>query len=459
MQESEKIRLLIAEDEPKLRSILSRELAQRGFQVTMAEDGTQAVSVLEKQEFDVLLLDVRMPGKDGLEVLAVAREIEPAPEAVMLTGNSTVETAVEAMKRGACDFVTKPCPLDALEQILRSAAERRVLRRSNDAMKRKLADERNSGFLYESPVMAEVETMIRRLAPSDGTVLVLGESGTGKEVAALAIHSASERREAPFVDINCGAIPESLLESELFGHEKGAFTGADAARPGLFEMAHRGTLFLDEIGEIPIGLQVKLLRVLETKTFYRVGGRRRCDADVRVIAATNRDLQQEIEEGRFRNDLYYRINALQLELPPLRDRREDIPLLAKHFAAPKPIADDALGLLSKHDWPGNVRELKHVIERALLIGGEPDIVAADLPAEVLAAPVPPGITVSGGAASAAASVAPPAPVATRGLKEIEREQILAVLEQVRWHRGKAAEILGVSPKTLYRKLRSYRISN
>ena len=459
MSSTETIRLLIADDEPKLLSILSRELAQRGFQVTVAEDGVQAAAVLEKQEFDVLLLDVRMPGKDGLEVLALAREIEPPPEVVMLTGNSSVETAVEAMKHGACDFVTKPCSVEALEQILRAAAEKRSLRRVNVAMKRQLANTVETGLLFESSVMRELEEMIRRLAPSDGTVLVTGESGTGKEVVAQAIHAASHRREAPFVDINCGAIPESLLESELFGHEKGAFTGADAARPGLFEMAHRGTLFLDEIGEIPVGLQVKLLRVLETKTFYRVGGRRRCDADVRVIAATNRDLLQEIEAGRFRTDLYYRINALQLDLPALRDRLEDIPLLARHFAASRPIAADALEVLVAQTWPGNVRELKHVIERALLIGRESSIVVDDLPREMTVANHPPAVTVAGGASCAAGAVAPPVPLATRDLKDVERKQILDVLEQVHWHRGKAAELLGISPKTLYRKLRSYGISN
>jgi DNA-binding NtrC family response regulator len=453
MSASDAIRLLIAEDEPKLRSVISRELARRGYVVTVAEDGDQATAILEKQEFDVLLLDVRMPGKDGLEVLALARETEPPPEAVMLTGNSTVEIAVEAMKLGACDFVTKPCPLEALDQILRKAAEQRTLRRENAVMKRDLSRARRTNFIFNSPEMLKVEQMIARVAPSEGTVLVVGESGTGKELAARAIHSASHRAEAQFVDINCGAIPETLLESELFGHERGSFTGADESRQGLFEMAHRGTLFLDEIGELPTGLQVKLLRVLETKSFYRVGGRRRSEADVRIIAATNRDLAQAIRSGQFREDLYYRINALQLTMPPLRERPSDIPLLAEHFAAPKTIPAEVLELLTGHHWPGNIRELKNVVERAVLIGDEDAIAADDLPSEIRFSETPPAVTQSGGSDTPVAVVSS----TVTPLKEVERQQILEILEQTRWHRGRAAELLGISPKTLYRKLRSYGI--
>jgi DNA-binding NtrC family response regulator len=383
--------------------------------------------------------------------LAIARSIEPAPEAVMLTGNSTVEVAVEAMKLGACDFVTKPCSLDALDQILRKAAEKRELHRQNAALKRRLPSERETGFVFSSAAMHSVEELIKRIAPSDKTVLIMGESGTGKELAAHAIHTASDRAVSPFVDVNCGAIPETLLESELFGYEKGAFTGAEASRPGLFEMAHRGSLFLDEIGELPMGLQVKLLRVLETKAFYRVGGRRQINSDVRIIAATNRDLAEAVEVGCFRKDLYFRINGLEMTLPTLRERPEDVPLLAEHFARPRKITPVAMVLLRRFEWPGNVRELKNVIERAALVGRGDDISPVDLPAEIAqpdSVPIPPGITASGGSASPAVES-----VTVPSLQDLEKQQILATLEQVHWHRGRAAKLLGISPKTLYRKIR------
>ena len=461
MQQTDAIRLLIAEDEGNLRSVMSRELARRGYLVTAAEDGAQAAACLEKQEFDVLLLDVRMPGMDGLQVLALAKELDVAPEVVMLTGNATIEIAVEAMKLGACDFVTKPSSLEAIDQILRKAAEKKTLLRENLLMKRRLArKEQASGLLYASEAMRKLEDMIRRIAPSESTVLISGESGTGKELAAHAIHDASHRSSAPFVDINCGAIPENLLESELFGYERGSFTGADAARPGLFEMAHKGTLFLDEIGELPLGLQVKLLRVLETKSFYRVGGRRRIDADVRVIVATNRTLSAEVDAGRFRKDLFFRINALELGMPPLREHPEDIPLLARHFAALKEVAPDVMELLIRYSWPGNVRELKNVIERAALIGRSDLIDAMDLPAEMTRrSDLPAGITAGGGSALADAAAEGHTHSSLARLDDVEKQQILAILEQVRWHRGRAAELLGISPKTLYRKLRSYGINN
>lgn len=461
MQSADPIRLLIAEDEANLRSVISRELARRGYLVTIAQDGTQASACLEKQEFDVLLLDVRMPGMDGLAVLALAREMDVPPEVVMLTGNSTVEVAVEAMKLGACDFITKPCSLDVIDQILRKAAEKKTLLRENAVMKHQLArKEGSTGLIYKSAVMRKVDDMIARIAPSEGTVLILGESGTGKELGAHAIHQASNRSKSAFIDINCGAIPENLLESELFGYERGSFTGADVARPGLFEMAHRGTLFLDEIGELPLGLQVKLLRLLETKSFYRIGGRRRIDADVRVIAATNRNLVLAIEEGTFRKDLYFRINALELAMPPLRDHPEDIPVLARHFATPKDIAPEVMDILIRYSWPGNVRELKNVMERATLIGRGEQIEPLDIPAEIARGlDLPAGTTVAGGSATAHGAIPAVVHRSVARLDDVEKQQIIAILEQVRWHRGRAAELLGISPKTLYRKLRSYGITN
>jgi DNA-binding NtrC family response regulator len=450
------VRLLIAEDDASLRSVLSRELARRGYRVRTAEDGLVAASILERQEIDVALLDVRMPGLDGLRLLALARALEPPPEVVMLTGNSTIEVAVEAMKMGACDFLTKPCPLDAVDQILRKAAERRWMRSDNVAMKRRLLRDAGTTFIFRSEAMARVSEMIARIGPSDGTVLITGESGTGKELAAHGIHDASPRVEAPFVDVNCGAIPESLLESELFGHEKGAFTGADATRPGLYEMAHRGTLFLDEIGDLPRGLQVKPLPVLESKSFYRVGGRRRIEADVRVIAATNRSLAADVESGAFRNDLYFRINGLEIRIPPLRERPEDVPVLAAHFAAPKTVPPATLARLSGYSWPGNVRELRNVMERAKLIGKRSSIEIEDLPPEITREPN--AREADGRAPAESVPAAPPTAARTSArLDDLERRQILAILDQVRWNRGRAAELLGISAKTLYRKLRSYGI--
>jgi DNA-binding NtrC family response regulator len=303
--------------------------------------------------------------------------------------------------------------------------------------------------------MRRIGELIERVAPSEHTVLLVGESGTGKELAAQAIHRASPRTSVPLVDVNCGAIPENLLESELFGHEKGAFTGAETARPGLFELAHRGTLFLDEIGELPMGLQVKLLRVLETKTFYRVGGRRRIDVDTRVIAATNRELNREVEQGRFRKDLFYRINGIEIRLPTLRERPEDVPVLARHFASPRPISTPAMEALVRHPWPGNVRELKNVIDRATLMGAGPVIDVQDLFLDAAEPIDPPVAAILDGSTDLL-----PAPTGGGApLREVEKQQILAVLEQVRWHRGQAAELLGISPKTLYRKLRSYGITN
>jgi DNA-binding NtrC family response regulator len=348
--------------------------------------------------------------------------------------------------------------LNALDQILRQAAEKKTLRLENTLMKAQLARKHETGFVFKSRAMRQVEKMIARIAPSDGTVLIIGESGTGKELAAHAVHAASDRADKPFVDVNCGAIPGNLLESELFGNEKGAFTGADTARPGLFEMAHRGTLFLDEIGELPLELQVKLLRVLETKSFYRIGGRHLRETDVRIVAATNRDLSAEIETSRFRKDLYFRINGLSLVLPPLRERPEDIRVLVEHFAAPNEVGDEAMDLLRRYHWPGNVRELKNVIERAKLIGNGGEIVPDDLPNEITTPGLPPKATESGGSARAAAAVPAATPASIVPLKEVEKQQIIAILEQVHWHRGRAAELLGISPKTLYRKLRAYGIT-
>ncbi len=412
-----------------------------------------------------------MPGLDGLAVLRSLREEVGHPEVILLTGNATVETAVEAMKLGAYDFVTKPCRIEVLDALVRAAARKRGMRQENDRLKRREEHREPSPLAHgwNSRAMEPVLRLIDRLAPSDLPVLVLGESGVGKELVAREIHRRSRRAAGPFVDLNCAAIPDQLLESELFGNEKGAFTGAESARAGLFEAADGGTLFLDEVGELPSGLQVKLLRVLETMSFFRVGGRRKVTVNVRLVAATNRDLAAEAQSNRFRADLYYRINAGTIEVPPLRDRHEEIRTLAEAFLRgvdPRlALADGVLEALQAYSWPGNVRELRNVIERATLLGREGMIRLEDLPREIVeqrgerrATPAAPHEM----PVPWAASSLPPAMSESwhaSSLQEVERQRILEVLESCRWHRGRAAEILGISVRTLYRKIKAYGLDN
>ncbi len=458
------IRVLLADDEEPLRRILARELLRKGHQVATAEDGRRAMALLAEEEFDVAILDVRMPGMDGLSVLrSLGEEICP-PQVILLTGNATVEAAVEAMKLGAYDFVTKPCRIDQLDALIRGAARKRELARENDRLRRR-EEHRDPSPLahgWNSQAMVPVLRLIDRLAPSDLPVLVLGPSGVGKELVAREIHRRSRRAEGPFVDLNCAAIPDTLLESELFGYEKGAFTGAQSSRAGLFEAADGGTLFLDEVGELPPGLQVKLLRVLETMSFFRVGGRKKVQVDVRLVAATNRDLSAEAQTGRFRPDLYYRINAGTILVPSLAERPEEVPALTEAFLRTiethLTLGPGVLDALCGYSWPGNVRELRNVIERAALLARDGVVRLEDLPREIVESPreraapsesvwrygnspVPPPMVDS---ASHAGS-----------LVEIERQRILEVLESTRWHRGRAADILGISVRTLYRKIKAF----
>lgn len=474
-------RLLLADDEEPLRRILGRELQRKGHGVVLAEDGTRALRLLAEEDFDVAVLDIRMPGLDGLAVLKALKEDVAPPEVILLTGNATVENAVEAMKLGAYDFVTKPCRIEVLDALVRAAASKRGVRQENDRLRRREEHREPSPLAqgWNSAAMEPVLRLIDRLAPSDLPVLILGESGVGKEIVAREIHRRSRRSRGPFVDLNCAAIPDSLLESELFGHEKGAFTGADSARAGLMEAADGGTLFLDEIGELPAGLQVKLLRVLETMTFFRVGGRKKVAVNVRLVAATNRDLGAEAEAGRFRADLYYRINAGMIQVPALRERREEIAPLAKAFLKgidPRLSLDDGvLESLLKYHWPGNVRELRNVIERAALLGRDGRIRLEDLPRELaehgerrvpvnLPAPAVSAAAAMAGAPPRAASSLPPAMSenwhgGAGSLMDLERQRILEVLESCRWHRGRAAEVLGISVRTLYRKIKAYQLDN
>ncbi len=416
------------------------ELAEEGHEVAEAENGVQALSLLEEDEYDAIVLDLTMPGLGGIDVLRKLRTFDIPPEVIILTGNATVPTAVEAMKLGAYDYVIKPCSLEELNALLLKAYEKKRLRRENLALRTQiLRQSARRKIVTASPVMRDLLDTVMKMAMSDLPVLISGESGVGKELVAYALHDMSERAGGPFIPINCGAIPENMLESELFGHEKGSFTGAYARKPGLLEIASRGTLFFDEIAEMSLRLQVKLLRVIDTKSFFRVGGTREINVDVKFLFATNKDIKAEAEDGRFRHDLYYRMSALTLTIPPLRERKDDIALLVEHFTntasspGQKTFGKEALRILTGYSWPGNVRELKNVVQRALLLSRNDAIGPEDLPADLNQRPAQPGNT----------------------LQDVEKNHILKILNEADGQRGKAAKILGIDPKTLYRKLAGY----
>ncbi|HEY6097853.1 MAG TPA: sigma-54 dependent transcriptional regulator [Anaeromyxobacter sp.] len=438
------IKVLVVDDEEPFRRLLKRELGRKGFTVEVAADGREALGLLREQSFDVALLDIVMPGTDGLETMKRMREDPAAPAIIVLTGRATVETAVEAMKNGSFDYLTKPYKLDELVVLVNRAQEYRSLRAKNQLLEQELVRQETAAEIVgESRPLRELLALVRKVAPTDSPVLIQGESGTGKELIANALWHHSRRSRAPLIPLNCATLSESLIESELFGHEKGAFTSAATAKHGLVEVADRGTLFLDEIGELPLALQPKLLRFLDTGEFRRVGGTKVQTADVRVIAATNRDLRGLIAGGRFREDLWYRLNVIAVTIPPLRERAEDVPRLARHFAAKyarklgKPVCDfgeDALATLAGYSWPGNVRELENVVERAAILCEGGAIGRDDL------------------------AVPPPAAAARPGggsLEEIEREHILRVLREAGGNQSRASQLLGIDRKTLYLKLRRY----
>jgi DNA-binding NtrC family response regulator len=441
----EKIKVLVAEDEANLGTILDSFLTGRGYSVTTCRDGRAALQALRAEAYDVALLDIVMPEMDGLEVLRQVRDEPTPPEVIIITGNGTIETAISAMKLGAYDYMSKPYRMAEIDVLVRRAWEKRQLSKENEFLHSRLQRvDAVPEIITQHAAMQAVLQLVERLARSDAAVLVTGESGTGKELIAKAVHRLSPRADAPLVDINCAAIAENLMESELFGHEKGAFTGALGRKTGLFEMAAGGTLFMDEIGELDPKLQGKLLRALETGTFFRVGGTQKVEVNVRIIAATNKDLAKAVQDGTFRQDLFYRINTLNISLPPLRDRALDIPLIADHFlhryggANPPKLSDEAVAALQAYQWPGNVRELRNVIERAVLLANGGVIYARDLP--LTATTVGEPTRAAGGELT---------------LEELERRHIEAVLHQANWHQGKAATVLGISSKTLYRKIREY----
>ncbi|PYN06843.1 MAG: sigma-54-dependent Fis family transcriptional regulator [Candidatus Rokuibacteriota bacterium] len=442
------IRVLVADDESRLRELLVRELGRKGHEVEGVSDGEAALTRLRDAAYDIVILDMKMPRKEGIEVLRELSAFPEHPQVIVMTGFQEVATAVEAMKLGAYDYLTKPTKIEELDVVIRKAAEKGQLLRDNHALRAHAAGAAPfSGILTKSPRMHDVMRVVERVAPTDSAVLVLGESGTGKELVARAIHERSPRAQRPFVPIHCGALPREVLESELFGHEKGAFTGAIAAKPGLIDLADGGTLLLDEIGEMEPDSQVKLLRAIETGMFFRVGSTRSRTVDVRIVASTNRDLAEAMKSGEFRQDLYYRINTITVTLPPLRERPEDIALLAQHFVeanaayGAKRLSAAALAALEAYPWPGNVRELLHAIERAVILSRGEEIQPSDLPPEVLGAAAP----------------SPVVGVAGASLETIERQHIVATLRQVSGHRGKAAALLAIDPKTLYRKIIGYLI--
>ncbi|HEV8475244.1 MAG TPA: sigma-54 dependent transcriptional regulator [Methylomirabilota bacterium] len=441
------IRVLVADDETRLRELIVRELVRHGHEVEGVGDGEAALARLREREYDVVVLDMKMPRKEGIEVLRELAGFPEHPQVIVMTGFQEVATAVEAMKLGAYDYLTKPTKIEELDVVIRKAAEKGQLLRDNQALRAHAPGSGPfGGILTRSAKMQDVMHVIERVAPTDSTVLILGESGTGKELVARAIHERSARAARPFVPIHCGALPRDVLESELFGHEKGAFTGAVNAKPGLIDLADGGTLLLDEIGEMEPDSQVKLLRALETGMFFRVGGTRPRTVDVRIVAATNRDLGEAMRAGEFRQDLYYRINTITVALPPLRERPEDVTLLAHHFVEAnaaygvKRLSPAALAALEAYAWPGNVRELLHAIERAVILSRGDEIEPGDLPPEVLGAPAPAAPASPGGS-----------------LESMERQHIVATLRQVGGHRGKGAALLAIDPKTLYRKILAYQI--
>jgi two-component system NtrC family response regulator len=445
--ESKGLALLFADDERSLQELMKHEIPRMGHRVTVCPDGLTAAAALEKDTFDCLLVDLDMPGLNGIEVIARAKELCPDAEAVVLTGKSSLETAIAALRHGAFDYLTKPCKLVEIEALLRRVQDKIKLTQQYRALKRRL--DRIEGaprLIGASSGMERVRTLIAKVAPTQSTVLILGETGTGKELVARAVHEQSPRASEPFVAINCGALPETLIESELFGHKKGAFTGADEHRVGLFEVANGGTIFLDEIGELPKAMQAKLLRVLESREIRRVGENRAVNVDVRVVCATHRDLPEMVAAGDFREDLMYRINTFEIFLPPLRDRLEDITDLAEHLLirfrgksspASRQIAEDAITALKSHVWPGNVRELANVLEHATILCDVGPITSAHLPVHFDRRQL------TGAAANH------PGPIS---LRDLEMQAIFQALERHGGNKPRAADELGISLKTLYNKL-------
>jgi two-component system response regulator HydG len=447
-------RILVVDDDPGHLTTLKTIIKSWGYAVEGVDDGSAAVARVRETPYDVILMDVRMAQMSGLEALRRIKDYNPAIPVLIMTAYSSVASAVEALKAGAYDYLTKPLDFEVLKLGIERARDHSGLKSENQALKAELRaafDLQN--IIGRSRAMVALIDMIAMVAPSEATVLIAGESGTGKELIARCLHANSPRRDQPFVVVNCAAITETLLESELFGHEKGAFTGAERRREGRFMQAHQGTIFLDEVGEMPAAMQAKLLRVIQEREIQRVGGTEVLEVDVRILAATHRDLAAEVAAGRFREDLFYRLNVVALKVPPLRERQDDIPLLAGHFLTRyaernrktvRGFTPRCLDLLLRHDWPGNVRELENAVERAVILMAGDYVSEKDLP-----------LSIAGAGEALPAPGEPSAPGGPRTLEDIEREAILATLQRTEGNKSKAAEMLGITRKTLYKKLKTY----
>ncbi|MBA3805243.1 MAG: sigma-54-dependent Fis family transcriptional regulator [Acidobacteria bacterium] len=460
---SRRIRVLVVDDDNLLRKLVTDQLSRSGFEAAPAASAQEAFEALKQKDYDVVLLDIQMPGLSGLDALREIRKMEDAPEVIMLTADTSLPTGLEAMRLGAYDYLTKPSTLDEMEAIIRKADEKRRLVRQNASLRAAVrSPQADDGGLppviYKSAAMQGIIIQAEAAARLDSTILITGESGTGKDVLVRFIHARSARSDSPIITINCGALPEALFESEFFGHERGAFTGANALKRGLLEAADGSTLFLDEVGEMPLQMQVKLLQFLEQGRFRRVGSTRDQGADVRVIAATNRNLPEDVREGRFRADLFYRLNVVALYVPPLRERPEDIPELLDYFLEifrqrfNRPgldLSSEARRRLETYDWPGNVRELRNCLERSTALS-----TGDRVEAEQVLPPLSGGQSGMGGPVDQqSANASPPQPPST--LDELERQHILRVLNETGGNRERVAAILGISARTLYRKLREY----
>ena len=443
-----KIKLLFVDDDKTFSKVMKKELTRMGYSVVCADCGEKAIDTFKKRNFEVIILDIKMPGIGGLNTLKGVKEIDPEVEVIMLTGRATIESAVESMKIGAYDYITKPCRLSELDILLKKAYEKRQISKENISLKRLVTSkERDKVMISQSDKMKPVFSLIDKVAVTDSTVLIQGESGTGKELVARDIHQKSKRNQYPFVAVNCAALHDTLLESELFGHVKGAFTGAHEARQGLFEVADKGTLFLDELGELPTNIQAKLLRVLESGEIRRLGDSKVIFVDTRIITATNKDLTSMVKRGSFREDLFFRINIVRISLPPLRDRHDDIPLLAQHFLkthkinmTQKKFCNDALECMKRYSWPGNIRELENFVENIIIVTDDEKIGVCDLPEEIRRYVTNDYVL-----------------DADVSLSDLEKKHIINTLSKMNGNKTRVADTLGISIKTLYNKLKLYNI--
>ncbi len=451
-------RILVADDEQSMREFLDIMLKKEGYKVSLASNGEEVLKLIDKDLFDLILLDIRMPRLDGIGVLKKIKTASPETIVIMITAYASADTAIKAMKEGAYDYITKPFKVDEIKLIIKNALEKKNLQKENLLLKQVVRDRYRFGSIIgQSSKMLALYDLLEKIAPTKTNILITGESGTGKELAAKAVHYNSSRKDKPFVTLNCGAIPESLIESELFGHMKGAFTDAITTKKGLFEMADEGTIFLDEISELPLLMQVKLLRVLQDKEFKRVGGTEDIRVDVRIISATNKDLEETVKEKRFREDLFYRLNVIQVKMPPLRDRKEDIPILVAHFLKKYSeelnknilkVSPEALTMLLNYEYPGNVRELQNIIERAVALGNGNELTPQHLSSYL-------DEQIQGKRSAIDLDIPPDGIDLEKVIEEIERALLLKALDRTKGIKKKAAELLRINFRSMRYRLEKY----